>query len=104
LDAIASSLNKLPIERAEEQNQSQGTKYIRTMTLDNEAVATSGDYGQAFVTKGGILSGTFNYKQARLIAPRVTGMTRLYCICFVRLWFVFGDRFVVLSFIVCCVL
>eukprot|EP01127_Copromyxa_protea_P004298 TRINITY_DN14179_c0_g1_i1.p1 TRINITY_DN14179_c0_g1~~TRINITY_DN14179_c0_g1_i1.p1 ORF type:complete len:1161 (-),score=242.46 TRINITY_DN14179_c0_g1_i1:35-3517(-) len=66
VEDIPKSVNKLP-----------SGNYIRVMTLNNEAVATSGDYGNPVITTGGVLSGTFSLKIGKLIAPRVAGIAQV---------------------------
>lgn len=51
-------------------------KFIRVMTLNNEAVASSGDYGHPIVRPGGIVCGTFSAKSGKLISPRATGISQ----------------------------
>lgn len=66
LEDIAASATQTPSQR----------NYIRVMTLNNEAVATSGDYGHPIVRTGGTVSGTFSAKQGKLIGPRTTGIAQ----------------------------
>jgi flavocytochrome c len=65
IEDIPKSVHKLP-----------GGNFIRVMTLNNEAVATTGDYGHPVITPGGILSGVFSTKLGRLIAPRAMGIAQ----------------------------